>query len=75
MAARCLTVYSRDAKQKPQLKQEIQRRLTHWKSDPDLVSVRDRQALDRLHEDERAEWQALWCDVDALAKRVAIKDD
>jgi tetratricopeptide (TPR) repeat protein len=66
-----LKVYSRDAKQKPQLKQEIQRRLTHWKSDPDLVSVRDRQALDRLHEDERAEWQALWCDVDELAKQVA----
>jgi tetratricopeptide (TPR) repeat protein len=66
-----LTVYSRDAKQKPQLKQVIQQRLAHWRSDPDLVSVRDRQALDRLHKDERAEWQALWRDVDELAKQVA----
>jgi tetratricopeptide (TPR) repeat protein len=63
--------YSRDAKQKPQLKQVIQQRLAHWRTDSDLASVREPQALDRLHEDERAEWQALWRDVDELAKRVA----
>jgi hypothetical protein len=69
-----LTIYSRDAKQnKPAVNQEIQRRLAHWKSDPDLASVRDSQALDRLHEDECAEWQLLWRDVDELAKRVATK--
>ena len=56
---------------KNQLRQVIQQRLAHWRSDPDLASVRDRQSLDRLHEDERAEWQALWRDVDELAKQVA----
>jgi hypothetical protein len=35
--------------------------------------VRDRQALDRLPEDERAAWQALWRDVDELAKKDAVK--
>jgi hypothetical protein len=35
--------------------------------------VRERPALDRLPEGERAALQALWRDVDELAKRVANK--
>jgi Tfp pilus assembly protein PilF len=67
-----LTVYAKLAGQNnPALRQEIQRRLTHWRGDPDLASVRDAQALDRLPDHERASWQALWRDADELAKRLA----
>jgi serine/threonine-protein kinase len=70
-----LTAYGKLAQQpNPALKQTIQRQLNHWRRDPDLASVRDLEALDRLAENERAHWQALWRDVDELAKRVAEKD-
>jgi len=59
----------------PAVKQTIQQRLTHWKRDPVLASVRDPQALDRLADNERAAWQALWRDVDELAERRAKKDE
>ena len=36
--------------------------------------MRDPAALDRLPDNERAAWQALWRDVDELAKRVAKTD-
>jgi tetratricopeptide (TPR) repeat protein len=55
----------------PAVKQAIHQRLAHWGRDPDLASVRDPAGLDRQPEDERAPWQALWHDVDELAKRVA----
>ena len=41
----------------------------------DLASVRDRPALDRLPENERAAWQALWRDVDELARQLEKKAD
>jgi tetratricopeptide (TPR) repeat protein len=40
------------------------RSLRLWKVDPDLAPVRDRGALERLPEAERAEWRALWAEVD-----------
>ena len=52
------------------VKSGIQQQLTHWRSDPDLASLRDPAALDRLPDNERAAWQALWRDVDELAKRM-----
>jgi serine/threonine-protein kinase len=71
-----LTAYAKLAQQNnPAVKQAIQQRLAHWRSDPDLASVRDPQAIDRLADNERAAWQALWRDVDELAKRVAKKDE
>jgi tetratricopeptide (TPR) repeat protein len=71
-----LTVYAKLAGQNnPAAKQFIQQQLTHWRSDPDLASVRDPAALDRLTDNERAAWQALWRDVDELANRVAKKDE
>jgi serine/threonine-protein kinase len=71
-----LTAYAKLAGQNnPQAKQAIRQRLLRWQSDPDLASVRDRAALDRLADNERAAWQALWRDVDDLAKQVANKDD
>jgi tetratricopeptide (TPR) repeat protein len=71
-----LTAYAKLAGQNnPALKQAIQQRLAHWRRDPDFSSVRDQQALDRLPQDERAAWQALWRDVDGLAKRLDRKDE
>jgi Tfp pilus assembly protein PilF len=57
------------------VKQAVRQRLRHWQTDTDLASVRDRPALDRLPENERAAWQALWRDVEQLAKRLAKKDN
>jgi hypothetical protein len=70
-----LAAYAQDAQQNnPALKQTIQRRLAHWRNDPDLASVRDPKALDRLAEDERAAWRALWRDVGDLAARLTKAD-
>jgi tetratricopeptide (TPR) repeat protein len=71
-----LTAYAKLAERNdPTVKQTILQRLAHWRRDPDLASVRDLKALDRLPDNERAAWQALWRDVDGLAKRVAKKDE
>jgi hypothetical protein len=71
-----LTAYAKLAAQNnPAMKQTIQQQLAHWRRDPDLASVRDPQALNRLPDDERGAWRALWREVDALAERVAMKDE
>jgi Tfp pilus assembly protein PilF len=70
-----LTAYAKLAGQNnPAAKTDVQQRLTNWRSDPDLASVRDPQALERLPEKERAAWQALWRDVDELAARLKKAD-
>jgi tetratricopeptide (TPR) repeat protein len=51
------------------LKQTIQQRLAHWRQDPDIASVREPHALERLPENERAAWRALWRDVDEISKK------
>jgi hypothetical protein len=43
--------------------------LEHWRTDPDLGSVRCTAALAKLPERERAGWRALWAAVDALIER------
>jgi hypothetical protein len=53
----------------PYISRYIQPRLAPWRQDPDLASLRDPQALDRLPENERAPWRALWRDVDELLKK------
>jgi tetratricopeptide (TPR) repeat protein len=40
--------------------------LAHWREDDDLAGVRDADALMKLPEGERADWQKLWADLDAL---------
>jgi hypothetical protein len=71
-----LTAYAKLASQNnPAVKQVIQQRLVYWQRDPDLASVREPQALDRLPDNENAAWQALWRDVDELLSRVAKKDE
>jgi serine/threonine-protein kinase len=44
--------------------------LRHWKTDGDLASVRAPDALARLPNAERQQWERLWADVDALLRRV-----
>jgi tetratricopeptide (TPR) repeat protein len=47
----------------------VVQRLTHWQKDADLAGVRDKDALNKLPEGERADWQKLWADVEALRKQ------
>jgi tetratricopeptide (TPR) repeat protein len=71
-----LTAYAKLAGQNNSaIKQTIQQGLTHWRSDPDLASLRDPQSLNRLPDNERAAWQELWRDVDQLAKRAAKQNE
>jgi serine/threonine-protein kinase len=55
----------------PQARAAVSQEMTRWKQDRGLAGVRDPEALARLPEAERMEWQALWAEVDALAKRAA----
>jgi tetratricopeptide (TPR) repeat protein len=55
-------------------KRTVREKLEFWQADAELASVRDSKALARLPGNERAAWQALWRDVDELAKGVAKKD-
>ena len=55
----------------PQAKAAAQQTLKHWQEDSDLAGIRDKDALDKLPEAERADWKKLWADVDALLKKVS----
>jgi hypothetical protein len=48
----------------------VQERLAHWKTDPDLVGVRDAKSIATLPKAEQAEWRTLWADVDQLLEQV-----
>jgi tetratricopeptide (TPR) repeat protein len=52
-------------------RQGVQQTLQHWQQDADLASVRDKEALAKLPEAERAAWQQLWADVEKLLKKAA----
>jgi serine/threonine-protein kinase len=43
-------------------------RMRHWQQDDDLAAVRDADALAKLPEVERADWQRFWQDVEALRR-------
>ncbi len=45
---------------------DARKTLANWKSDPDLAGVREADALARLPEAERKDWQAFWSEVDTL---------
>ncbi len=53
----------------PQPRAAVQKNLRHWQGDPDLIGVRHPAAVANLPEAERAEWQKLWADVEALRKK------
>jgi hypothetical protein len=52
-------------------RQAMQQALQHWQKDSDFDSVRDKGALAKLPEAERAAWQQLWEDVEALRKKAS----
>ena len=54
-----------NAKRIPEISSELQ----HWRVDPDLESVRDPGALSALSETERADWQALWSELNRAESR------
>jgi hypothetical protein len=71
-----LTAYVKLSRQNnPAMRQTIQERLTHWRSNPGLAPVREPQELNRMLDNERTAWQALWRDVDELQSRVAKQDE
>jgi tetratricopeptide (TPR) repeat protein len=47
--------------------------LQHWQQDPDLAGVRGPEALAKLPEAERQQWQKLWADVADLLARAQGK--
>jgi WD40 repeat protein/serine/threonine protein kinase/Tfp pilus assembly protein PilF len=52
---------------------EVARRIQHWLRDRDLNGVRGPDALDKLPEAERKDWQKLWADVADTLKRAKAK--
>jgi eukaryotic-like serine/threonine-protein kinase len=52
-----------------QTRAAVQRQMRHWQTDGDLASVRDKDALARLPEAERKQWQNLWAEVEVLRKK------
>src|SRR5262249_31534082 len=47
----------------------VMKALQHWKECLELYAIRDAEALAKLPEDERKEWQALWARVPELELR------
>jgi tetratricopeptide (TPR) repeat protein len=60
-----------DAGNEPIRKQVVVMTLAHWKEDSDLAPIRDAPALEKLPEAERAAFQDLWRDVEALREKAA----
>jgi hypothetical protein len=48
---------------------EALRALRHWRQEKDFAGVRDADALGALPVEERADWKALWSEVDSLLGR------
>ena len=51
-------------------KAEVRPRMRRWQIEGDLAGVRASDALARLPDEERVQWERLWSDVDALLQRV-----
>jgi tetratricopeptide (TPR) repeat protein len=58
-----LTSSQKIVESRPAARPDVQGRLKHWLGDPDLVSVRDAAAVDKLPQAERDAWKQLWDDV------------
>jgi serine/threonine-protein kinase len=68
-----LTAWGKLAEGPAEQRLRVRQPLTWWRADPDLTSVRDKDALAKLPEVERAKWQELWGEVDGLLQRVGDK--
>jgi hypothetical protein len=51
---------------KPGERTAARHKMKHWQSDPDLASLRDKEALEKLPEVERDEWRRFWDEVAAV---------
>src|SRR5262249_14751691 len=51
-------------------RERVRAGLVRWLEDPDLAGVRDKPALEKLPDAERAEWEKLWADVSDVLKKV-----
>ncbi len=51
----------------------VEQQMRHWQWDPDFAGVRGPEALARLPQAERQEWQKLWADVADLLARAQGK--
>src|SRR5262249_52386320 len=52
-------------------RKQVLQTLQHWQKDPDLASVRGKEAVAKLPEAERAAWRQRWADVEKLLKKAA----
>jgi tetratricopeptide (TPR) repeat protein len=59
----------------PMGRAQVQRALWAWQNNLGLASVRDRAGLAKLPDTERAAWQKLWAEVEALRKRARETKD
>ena len=50
---------------------QVRQWLQHWPTDPDLAGVRAKDALARLSEEERKQWESLWSNVNAMLRRLS----
>jgi serine/threonine-protein kinase len=64
-----LAAWSKILETDPAASQQVQKRLTGWRADPDLSGLRDPSALEKLAPAEGQECRLLWDDVDALLRR------
>jgi Flp pilus assembly protein TadD len=64
-----LTWWSNLLDAKPRAGPAIRQALQGWQTDPDFAGVRDADALAKLPDPERAEWQKLWQEVETLRRR------
>ncbi len=53
----------------PQERAAAAKVMRHWQADPDFADVRGPTALAKLPEAERADWQRLWADVQAVLEK------
>jgi hypothetical protein len=61
------------AKNTPEAHTAVRDKMRHWQADLDLAGVRGPEALAKLPEAERQEWQKLWDDVADVLKRAQGK--
>ncbi|HZV08052.1 MAG TPA: hypothetical protein VE999_23415, partial [Gemmataceae bacterium] len=59
------------AKDQAKAQPVVAKQMQHWQVDPDFAGVRGMEALDKLPQAERMEWQQLWQEVETLRHRAA----
>jgi superkiller protein 3 len=58
---------------RPDDRRQVANTMQHWQRDTDFVGVRGKDGLAKLPASERAAWQQLWAEVEALRAKAAEK--